>query len=345
MRNTSRILMSSFLVIQMLFSFITGSNLQMAKVANAAVGDGPLNTNSTTELNVAKYEGVEQSIANYLCVPDESDLGGALYTCITKLYRFGIAFGAIALVFFFVFAGYLYMTGGESSKGKGKEIFTTALTGMALILCSYVLLYFINPDLIKIKTIQTPIFTAANLPKCEEVGLGVNCVLPDGQVSVGGSTGGGGSVGTNSGCQQCTGGTGSISALSGTCMGANAEVASFVAATESSCGKNMISGVDICADGSPASFGLFQINISAHEVDGKACPNAFTSTYTASNHSCRVKDQPLYNACKAAALDIGKNVTRACTILASKKAKGDKYWYPTWGGASCLHKTNKDLIK
>jgi hypothetical protein len=182
MRQLGRIAMTGFMALQILFGLIL-----MPAVAHAGLTDsGPLNTNSVAPTNLPTYSGVDQSIANYLCVPSDTSVGTALYSCITKLYRFGIAAGAIALVGCVVVAGYFYLAGGEASKAKGKGIFTSALTGVAIILSSYVLLGFVNPELTKIKIIQPPIFTASILPKCADVGLGENCVLPDGQVRVGG---------------------------------------------------------------------------------------------------------------------------------------------------------------
>ncbi len=141
-------------------------------------------------LNVAEYKGVDQSITDYLCTPSDPADGQDLERCINKLYRFGISFGAIAVVFFFVFAGYVYMTGGESAKGKAKVIVQNALVGMALLLGSYVLLYFINPNLVIYKPIQPPIFTAEDIPTCEDVGLGEKCMSSGGEVTVGSTPGG-----------------------------------------------------------------------------------------------------------------------------------------------------------
>ena len=183
-----RTLIAGFLVMQIFFGYagIGVVGLPEANVAHSQLIDGPLDPSKSKPINVPKYEGVDQSIKDFLCVPDDSNLGTALYDCVAKVYRFGIAFGAIALVFFIVLAGYYYIVGGESSKEKGKGIFTAALTGMAIILSSYVLLNFINPTLTKIRPIQAPIFEASILPKCEDVGFGATCVLPSGQVSSGG---------------------------------------------------------------------------------------------------------------------------------------------------------------
>lgn len=182
LRERGRIWIAGFLVVQVLFGYSSFAQVNVVKAQPVIPDAIKSDQNAGVGFTVPEYKGVDQSIKDYLCVPDESNLGTALYDCIGKIYRFGIAFGAIALVFFIVFAGYLYMAGGETGKQKGKTIFTTALTGMAIILSSFVLLNFINPDLVKIKPIQPPIFTASSLPKCVDVGFGENCVLPNGQV-------------------------------------------------------------------------------------------------------------------------------------------------------------------
>lgn len=187
-RVSARILIASFLVLQIVLSYVGQANLVQAQII-----PDPINTNSSGvsgQIPTYTGRGVEETIKQYLCVPDEANLGSDLYVCITKVYRFGVAFGAIALVFFVVFAGYMYISGGEAAKEKGKGMILSALTGMAIILSSYVLLSFINPDLVKIKPIQPPVFTATGLPECKDVGLGVNCVLPTGQVQVGNNGGG-----------------------------------------------------------------------------------------------------------------------------------------------------------
>lgn len=146
---------------------------------------------SKTNFDVPEYKGVDESLTSFLCTPSDPPTGNDLENCINKGYRFGIAFGAIALVFFLVFAGYMYMTGGETGKEKGKSIFRNALVGMGILLSSYLILSFINPNLVIFKPIQPPIFTAPDLPSCEAVGLGQECVLPNGEIASSNGSGGG----------------------------------------------------------------------------------------------------------------------------------------------------------
>lgn len=141
---------------------------------------------STTNFDVPEYQGVDSSLTSFLCTPSDPPNGKDLETCINKGYRFGIAFGAISLVFFLVFAGYMYITGGEVGKEKGKSILKNALVGISLLLGSYLILSFINPSLVLFKPIQPPIFTAADMPSCEAIGFKGTCTLGDGTIAYGG---------------------------------------------------------------------------------------------------------------------------------------------------------------
>lgn len=150
-----------------------------------------------TELPVYNA-GVDRSIQDYLCTP--TGTGTDLYDCVDRLYRFGISAGAIIVVFFIIYAGYIYITGGEASKTKAKQTLYAAFTGMGIMLGSFILLNFINPSLVQIKTIQPPIFNAADLPSCEVIGFSENCLITSGSSAgqVYNAGGGGGETG------QCT---------------------------------------------------------------------------------------------------------------------------------------------
>ncbi len=141
-----------------------------------------VNNPSPTDLPVYNAS-VDKSIADYLCTPQGK--GTDLFDCVDRLYRFGVSAGSIAIVFFIVYAGYLYITSGEAGKTSAKKTLLSAFTGLAIMLTSYVLLYFINPSLVVIKPIQPPIFTAGDLPSCEEVGFGEKCLIPGGTQSTG----------------------------------------------------------------------------------------------------------------------------------------------------------------
>ncbi len=163
---------------QILFAAVLGITFMNPALALAQGSTGTANDTSTKGgIGITDYKGVDESITKFLCTPSDPPNGRDVELCVNKMYRFGVAFGAIALVFFVVFAGYVYMTGGEADKGKAKGILQNALIGMGLLLGSYLLLGFINPNLLLFRSIQPPIFNASNIPTCEAVGFGVNCVI------------------------------------------------------------------------------------------------------------------------------------------------------------------------
>ncbi len=148
----------------------------------------PATLTATTPTGLPEYSGVDSSITDYLCTPTGD--GKDLERCINRLYRFGITAGAIILVAMVVFAGYLYITSGETGKGKAKSMLMNSLVGMAMLLGSYALLYFINPSLVAFRAIQPPIFSVADLPECEAIGLGEDCIVVEDSASVTSAKGG-----------------------------------------------------------------------------------------------------------------------------------------------------------
>lgn len=110
---------------------------------------------------------VEQSIRDLLCTPTEpvanqpSAAAGDLSKCINKLYKLAIAISAVVAVFFLVVAGYLYMAsdGSQESVTKAKEILISTLTGLVILMISFLLLKQINPDLVKFASIQSTAVT------------------------------------------------------------------------------------------------------------------------------------------------------------------------------------------
>lgn len=181
-------------IIALVFVFpILGSSTNVVSAQiNIPPNSNTPTQDSSTGKNLVQYSGVQSTIEDYLCTPtgDQQDL----VHCVNKLYRLGVAVGGMLLVFFIVLAGYLYITGGENGKTKAKELIFSTLTGVGVLLTSYLLLNFINPSLTTFRPIQPPIFSAEGLPDCEDIGFEDDCILTGGsgekQVLAGGGTGG-----------------------------------------------------------------------------------------------------------------------------------------------------------
>jgi hypothetical protein len=109
------------------------------------------------------------------------------------------------------------------------------------------------------------------------------------------------------------------------CFGSNMNIdttASIVAMHESTGNPANASKSDKCLPGGQSvSFGLFQINITNHKINGLNCPAAFDypagtnpREYDANNKYCTIIDQNLYNSCVTAAETPQYNIQAACQI-------------------------------
>lgn len=100
---------------------------------------------------------VSSQIERYLCAPTSTS-ANSLYDCINRLYKFAIIVASVLGVLFLVIAGYIYMSaeGNNEAVEKAKNILTSTVTALVILLGGYVLLKAINPDLIRFQTIQPP---------------------------------------------------------------------------------------------------------------------------------------------------------------------------------------------
>lgn len=71
---------------------------------------------------------------------------------VEAIYKFGIWTIGIAAMMMIMIGGFMYMTsaGNNASMGKAKGIITDAIIGLIMAMTAYLLLYTINPDLVKV---------------------------------------------------------------------------------------------------------------------------------------------------------------------------------------------------
>jgi hypothetical protein len=66
------------------------------------------------------------------------------------------------------------------------------------------------------------------------------------------------------------------------------------------------------------SWGLLQINLTAHDLGGEGCPRAFTAPYTGDNKRCALRGAEgarIYERCVARAIDVEQNLSFACNLF------------------------------
>jgi hypothetical protein len=231
---------------------------------------------------------------------------------ILAIYKFGIWTVGIAGLFMLTIGGFMYMlsAGNNATVTSAKGIIGDSLLGIVAALGAYLIMYVINPDLTNINIA----FTAAVVEGSEGTPMG----------TIDSSTG-----------KYKTISEGNCSVTNLTALNKTSSPSTWAAQASCICsgesgGKSIPSSVDICADGTPASYGLFQINITANGIDGYNCPAAFSGgAYTSKNHACQLKtdaaSQALYQNCKNAAMNPDKNIAAAYAVY----SKGNN-WKP-WG--------------
>jgi hypothetical protein len=252
-----------------------------------------------------------------------------------------VSFGIIICVIVIAFAGILWILTptNPENHSQAKKVLTNAAIGLLIILSAWLMVDFVmkllyNQNLEGLgpwNTILSGGSACVTAGTTKPLFSGDIFTVTPGQ---GGATGGP-SGGTGGGkCLMQSTGACAVSALG--VFGTAAETASKVCYGESRGGASLPSGVDKLGDGTPYSFGLFQINITAHEINGLDCPSAF-SKQSCTVSSCgagsgvRVVKPALYNQCKAAAIIPANNIAVAYKIYLDAHAR-----WSDWGAAkSC----------
>ena len=265
---------------------------------------------------------------------------------IAGLYQYAIGIVGILAAVVLMIGGIIWLTAGgnQTRIGTAKSYITASITGLVIALSSYLILYQINPELIKLKPIK--ITMVKKMPsEIVKAGCAWKTGVWQGDIPTTNGCGDGFKLSIYSDCpaktdsqaldptigcccptmqwtSQCSPpssgacSVNNLKAIGGLCFGNNIEKAAAICNAESANGTLLESTVDKCEPGKEVvSFGLFQINISAHDIGGYSCINSFNSgPYTGSDHLCSVKDNPTYNNCKNAAKDYIINIQKACEI-------------------------------
>ena len=235
-----------------------------------------------------------------------------------------VGLAIVLAVIMIVMGGIQYVLAAiPSSKEDGKKRIIGALSGLLLILLSYILLQAINPELLKVGlNLTQTVFDAPNAPSPPGTGG-----TPPGTGGTPPGTGGKGSG--NGRCEPMTSSLCSVSNLARYFGAENAENASMICNVESAGGNPMAaSGSDRCKDGTSFSYGLFQINLTAEDIDGLPCeyrhPNAAFNGY---NYACTgIKNNETFTKCYNAAVNPDKNIAYAVKLF---KARGWQPWTTT----------------
>ncbi|MFH0969727.1 MAG: hypothetical protein V1804_04420 [Patescibacteria group bacterium] len=262
-------------------------------------------------------------------IPGFEDQSNNFASFIESLYKFGIWTVGIAALLMITIGGFMYMVsaGNTSKMDVAKKVIINAIIGLIIALTAYLILYIINPDLVKINLTLKPL--GAGVPSTvtgKPSGAGKCEVLPSSNPC--------GTQNLNQGCSS---------------FSSNANQMSQICNIESTGGNPIAeSGTDRCKDGNAWSIGLFQINMIASassigcngkeifSVSGSGAQGECLEYKTNSNglkycavRNCSVINQAKYNECKTKLQNPQTNIQVACSLYSASGSGGYKPWINT----------------
>jgi len=241
------------------------------------------------------------SYTNQEKIPGATQEQSEFIPYLKDIINFGFAIIGILALLMLIIGAYQYlMAVGSGKADAAKETISSALLGLILGLCSWIILNKINPDLVamreitKIEGVATPVTPPGTPP-----------VTPPGTPGIGNGS--------------CDPDQGSCQSSNLSCFGSAASAASQICGYESGGGNPMaLSKTDITRDGKSFSVGLFQINLTVHDL-GMGC----TSAFSGKNYNATVVNQALYEKCVAKAQDPSYSISYACQLYKSRGSFGD----------------------
>lgn len=286
---------------------------------------------------------VAQPGSQCFCPGSAPDWGCVLQT-VQNVFNVSISIGVIICILWIAYTGFMLMTSGSnvSRRQLAKQQALKVVTGLVILLSAWIIVDFVmktvyNPntsfegsyfgpwnqiwapkedgsDRCIVKRDPTPITSGT---------LGIITGAPSG-------SGGGGGGGGGGSCTVMSSGACSTAVLANSCFANRATEAAKICNLESRGGDPAAkSGSDRLNGGSGPSYsvGLWQINLTVHEVNGLKCPQAFTMKCGPGNDSligsskpgaCRAEIKPgmerLYQQCVAAAQNPAHNTAVACRL-------------------------------
>ena len=222
---------------------------------------------------------------------------------IAGIYKYAIGIVGILAAVVLMVGGVIWIVAGGSATmiGEAKAWIAASLSGLVIALCSYTILYYVNPNLVKFNPLKITIVDQIPIPENIQE-FAAKCKPTD---------------------------TGECAVSKMSIFGDKASEASAICMAESSGNPNVSNKTTKCSNGDYyAVWGLFQFNLSAnyfYDANNNKldCPRAFgNKAWVNSSPSCTVTDVNLYNQCMAAATNASLSISNA------KRLAGNSGWGP-----------------
>ena len=205
---------------------------------------------------------------------------------------------------------YIVSGGNEGLTRTAKKGLAFALAGILIVLFAWLV---VNVTMFRILPTKDNLGVGAEFRLSS--GFSFECSTTSTANTSGTSTSSSSSSSNNSGatstiarCQPLTSGVCSVANLRDE-FGDNAERMSRICNYESGGNATTASLSDTCTDGNSFSIGLFQVNLTVHDMD-RGCTGAFSGR----NYSCTVTNSTLYDSCVSIAENPQTNIDLAASI-------------------------------
>ncbi|MGE5541391.1 MAG: pilin [Bacillota bacterium] len=286
---------------------------------------------------------------NFHIVPDAHEINsacpvgaplsyGGILLLIQRLMNAGIMLGIIAFVFVMAYAGASFMMNptNPEARSHARGMIINVVIGMIILLSSWLVVDFVmkvlyNPDQVLSGGIHLGGWNEILKPDGGDPG----CIQEGKTTKI--LSGVPGAVFDQVVGPSSESPTPITPSTRGLCTPANLEkngwpsnlskqMSCVTKYENGSCNASAPSSTDVGKDGNSVSIGLFQVNLSAHDMNYPACKafnggkplnctKAFAGgKYTSTNHNTYVSDPRLYQQCRAAASNPACNIAAAIEI-------------------------------
>ncbi len=242
---------------------------------------------------------------------------------LVNFYQFGMLLAGVLAFGMVVWAGVQYSLsrGNPTGQADARDRVIQAFLGILLLVGAYAILYTLNPGLTRLQLPTLSPIDQSLLAGQQPGGYEGDVVLPEFSAPVGGNhaslpPGGG---------KRCEPPTRSdnycnvdILRQHGCKFADDTAAYQFSATCKAESGgnnPNIPSVVDVCKPSGPSvSYGIFQINLSSHKLNGIDCTEGLKPPYTSKNHSCHIANQSIFDQCKNLATDVDFNLRYGCEL-------------------------------
>ena len=283
--------------------FVVFLSAFFAMPATYAATTTPIALSNNTSTGTFKYILLETLPGFFQAKQELTDLPAL----ILAIYKFGIWTIGIAGLFMLTIGGVMYMgsAGNTSTATTAKGIITDALIGVFAAMAAYLVLYVINPDLVKLNIN----FTAVNVDVVTES----SDVSPE---SAGTLSGGGTTNGTPGSC----GGLSTQSGIASQCTSASSQLATML---------TCIAGQLPTATVTSITDSKGYANCTPDKWSKPPCAHA--------EYSCHYGGKSCYTTGKSYAADLSTRNLSSSQLMAAAKACGASYVKDESGTANHVH--------